>query len=172
MRNINIYFAGVGGEGLMLLKEWIANFIINLDKAMRIEGCEKHGLAQRGGSTDACSRVLPGNDKKVWSPTLPWYSADYYIGLELQETVRNLKYSNPNKTIIITDLNILPPMLVLGGDEKLPTKLCLEKRLRDFYKERFIGLEATKLAKESFGHHRYSNAILYGVFIYKLIQTE
>jgi len=170
---LNIYLAGVGGRGLMYLKEWLEATMGNSLIAQNIVGCETHGLAQRGGSTYAHSRV----GKEIYSVTMPKYSADFYISLELLEAVRlkNIVYSNPTKTILITDTIIIPTMRMLGEGlieippgllivkgENFSPKKDIEDALKKCCKE-YHGIPAMRLSEKHFGQTLYSNIIVFGL---------
>ena len=47
MKSMNIYMAGVGGQGIGLLSDVLARACVQAGYSIR--GCDTHGLAQRGG---------------------------------------------------------------------------------------------------------------------------
>jgi len=101
MVRVNILIAGVGGQGIITMGKMISN-------AASIEGvkvmvAETHGLAQRGGAVNIHVRL--GN---VYYPLIPKGGADYIVGLEASEALRNLEYSNEGTVFVINKLSIRP----------------------------------------------------------------
>jgi len=82
MKPTNIYFAGVGGQGIGLLTSVLTRAC--LLAGYRVRGCDTHGLAQRGGTVVSHLRV--GED--LFTPRVPVGRADVVIGLERLEALR------------------------------------------------------------------------------------
>lgn len=79
---MNIYLAGVGGQGIGLLSEIL---IRAADHAgLNVIGVDTHGLAQRGGIV--ISQVRIGED--VHSPLIGEKQADLLVALERHEALR------------------------------------------------------------------------------------
>ena len=108
MRTVNVFFAGVGGQGIITGASIIARAAV--DDGVNAIMSEVHGMAQRGGSV-VCELRL-GN---VRSPLIPQGEADLLIAFEPVEAVRNLPRVN-RKSVVVTEVRpIVPVSVSLGG---------------------------------------------------------
>lgn len=108
MRTVNVFFAGVGGQGIITGGSIIARAAV--DDGVNAIMSEVHGMAQRGGSV-VCELRL-GN---VRSPLIPQGEADVLIAFEPVEAVRNLPRVN-RKSVVVTEIRpIVPVSVSLGG---------------------------------------------------------
>lgn len=99
---LDIVFSGVGGQGIVVLSD------IYCEAAM-IEGfdvakAEIHGMAQRGGSIVAYTRI----DDKVEAPLIETGTADAIVGFEILETARALPMLKEGGTVIVNMKYIQP----------------------------------------------------------------
>jgi indolepyruvate ferredoxin oxidoreductase beta subunit len=104
-----VVFSGVGGQGVVVLSD------IYCEAAM-LEGfdvakAEIHGMAQRGGSIVAYTRI----GQKVESPLIETGKADAIVGFELLETARALPMLKKNGTVIVNQKYIAPGCSFLGA---------------------------------------------------------
>lgn len=79
-----------------------------IGEAALIEGnevrtSELHGLSQRGGSVEVHIRF----GKDIYSPMVPCGGADFILGLEEQESLRGIYFTNP-ETIFMLNKMIIP----------------------------------------------------------------
>ncbi|MCK5213790.1 MAG: 2-oxoacid:acceptor oxidoreductase family protein [Candidatus Omnitrophica bacterium] len=81
-KSVNILFAGVGGQGVLLASEIVAR--VFLKSGYDVKTSALHGIAQRGGTI--LSHVRGG--EKIYSPLIPHGAVDIIIGMELSETAR------------------------------------------------------------------------------------
>lgn len=108
MTTVNVFFAGVGGQGIITGASIIARAAV--DDGINAIMSEVHGMAQRGGSV-VCELRL-GN---VRSPLIPQGEADLLIAFEPVEAVRNLPRVN-RKSVVVTEVRpIVPVSVSLGG---------------------------------------------------------
>lgn len=98
-----ILFAGVGGQGVVLLSRLISTAYVK--KGLFIKTTETIGMAQMGGSVTSHLRV---RDKQINSPFLKEESGDIVFGFEPSEVLRNSKYLNEETTIILHEVGIKP----------------------------------------------------------------
>ncbi len=72
---INVVFAGIGGQGVILASDLLtaAAFRSGFD----VKKSELHGMSQRGGSVSSDVRF----GTKVWSPMIPEGQADFLASL-------------------------------------------------------------------------------------------
>lgn len=90
----NILICGVGGQGVITLTQLIA-------EAARLAGfdvktSELHGLSQKGGSVQTFVRF----GKKVYSPLFSVGRADLIIGLEGNESLREVSFAKKGATLV------------------------------------------------------------------------
>ena len=82
----NLLFAGVGGQGILLVSELAARAAIHA--GFDAKKTEVHGAAQRGGSVVSHVRFGP----KVYSPLSPAGEVDILLSLEKLEGLRWAHY--------------------------------------------------------------------------------
>lgn len=111
MMKTDILIAGVGGQGQILASRLIGAAAILEGYPVRTG--ETIGMSQRGGSV--VSHVRIGGDSKA--ATIPFGQADLMIGLELCETVRNLKRLSESGRLIVNSQRINPVTVSLGSDK-------------------------------------------------------
>ena len=94
MKNINIVFAGLGGQGVLRASDITAEaaFLTGFD----VKKAEVHGMSQRGGSVS--SDVRFGADIK--SPMIPAGAADFLVLLDASQKDPNALCRN-EKTVVI-----------------------------------------------------------------------
>jgi len=93
MVRVNILIAGIGGQGIITSGGIIAE--AGVYSNVKVLVSETHGLSQRGGAVNIHVRVGDVN-----SPLIPLGKADYLVGLEATEVLRNLNYANKNTEIV------------------------------------------------------------------------
>lgn len=148
----NILLVGVGGQGILLASEILAEaFMI---AGFDVKKSEIHGMSQRGGSV--VSHVRFG--KEVFSPVVPEGEGDILFGFELLETSRYLYLLRPGAKVIANDFRIQPPSVLLG-QERYPDNLpaAIAARFPDFKL-----VDGLQIATE-IGNPRVANTVLLGV---------
>jgi len=120
----NIYIVGVGGQGILLASEILAEALMLA--GYDVKKAEVHGMAQRGGSV--VSHVRFG--AQVYSPIIPEGEGDVLFGFELLESYRCLPLLRREGQVVVNDLKIQPPPVALG-QELYPANIP-EKILRAF----------------------------------------
>ena len=114
---LDVVFSGVGGQGVVVLSD------IYCEAAM-LEGfdvakAEIHGMAQRGGSIVAYTRI----GEKVESPLIETGKADVIVGFEILETARSLPMLKPGGNVIVNLKLIQPSCMPLGVKPKSQKEL-------------------------------------------------
>jgi indolepyruvate ferredoxin oxidoreductase, beta subunit len=122
MTKLDVVFSGVGGQGVVVLSD------IYCEAAM-LEGfdvakAEIHGMAQRGGSIVAFTRI----GSKVESPLIETGKADAIIGFEVLETARCLPLVKKGGTVVV-NMKLIPPSCV-PSNTKLPSTEELVKLMQ------------------------------------------
>jgi indolepyruvate ferredoxin oxidoreductase, beta subunit len=100
--NLDIVFSGVGGQGIVVLSDIYCEAAM-LD-GFDVAKAEIHGMAQRGGSIVAFTRI----GTKVESPLIETGKADVLVGFEILETARALPMLKKNGTVIV-NMKYIPP---------------------------------------------------------------
>ena len=110
--NLDIVFSGVGGQGIVVLSDIYCEAAM-LD-GFDVAKAEIHGMAQRGGSIVAFTRI----GTKVESPLIEIGKADVLVGFEILETARALPMLKKNGTVIVNKKYIPPNCMVSGAKPK------------------------------------------------------
>ncbi len=147
----NILLVGVGGQGILLASEILAEAAML--SGFDVKKSEIHGMSQRGGSV--VSHVRYG--KEVFSPIVPEGEGDILFGFELMETYRSLSLLKPAGAVVANDLQISPPSILMGNDI-YPVGLAesIKARFPDF-----LLVDGQKIAEEA-GNVRTANTVLLG----------
>jgi indolepyruvate ferredoxin oxidoreductase beta subunit len=101
----NLLFAGVGGQGILLVSELAARAAIHA--GFDVKKTEVHGAAQRGGSVVSHVRFA----QKVFSPLSPAGEVDILLALEKLEGLRWAHYVRDGGLIILNDEIRVPARL-------------------------------------------------------------
>lgn len=101
----NLLFAGVGGQGVLLVAELAARAAIHA--GYDVKKTEVHGAAQRGGSVLSHVRFSP----KVFSPLIPLGEVDVLLALEKLEGLRWAHFVRPGGIIFMNDERRVPAQL-------------------------------------------------------------
>ncbi len=152
---INILIASVGGQGGLTLSRAIA--IAAVMRGYSVRTGETLGMAQRFGSVVSYVRV----GKKVRAPIFGVGDADYLIGLELTETVRNMHYLREGGLAIVS-VELKPPLSTSLGMAKSWSKEELVNTIKESV-DNLILVPAKELAIKT-GNPRAANMVLLGVF--------
>lgn len=136
-RVTNLFFCGVGGQGILLSSEIAAE--VAFRAGLDVKKSEVHGMAQRGGSVTSNVRFGP----KVYSPLIPAGKVDYLIAFHPEEKDRWTHLLQPQGNII----EAWPRLM-----EALPDRRCLNiallgnlSNLLDFSKDEWIDAIRSKV---------------------------
>lgn len=158
----NIMFAGVGGQGLMLLSAILGKAAV--DTGLKVMTGEQHGLSQRQGSIYVHFRV--GNPI---SPLIPYGKADMMIAMEATEALRYIEYLKEDGVVIMSN-RIMPSVNEteqVALDKERQTKYLtveeIEKQIRKVTKN-VILLDSLELAIQA-GNARTENSVLIGATV-------
>jgi len=116
----NIILVGVGGQGIILASEVLAE--VALLAGYDVRKSEVHGMAQRGGSVSSHVRFGP----VVKSPLIEQGKADIMLAFEKVEGLRAIDMLKKGGTIILNDPEIIPPNVSMGVGsypENIPARL-------------------------------------------------
>lgn len=148
---VNILIAGVGGQGLVLTTDLIA-------QAAFLEGYEVAtndviGLSQRGGMINGSIRF----GKKVPTPNVPHGSASVLLGLEKLETLRFADEVVPGGLVLMNLMEIYPNPVLL---EKAQYPRDIEDQIRS-RGLRLVPIDSEAEARK-LGNSKVANTILIG----------
>ena len=102
-KTFNVIAAGYGGQGVLTLAKILARATVMA--GLDVRQAELHGLSQRGGSLDCHIRF----GEEVHSPLVCAGRADLIIALEAAEALRVCKFSNPDRTVVLTNAKLFSP---------------------------------------------------------------
>ncbi len=161
-KTFNIMFAGVGGQGLMLLSAILGKAAV--DAGLRVMTGEQHGLSQRQGSIYVHFRI-----GDPISPLIPYGKADLLIAMEASEALRYLEYLKEDGVVIMSN-RIMPSVTEteqVALDKEKKTKYLtveqIEKQLRQVTKN-IVLLDSLDLAIQA-GNARTENSVLIGATV-------
>ncbi|NPD87842.1 MAG: indolepyruvate oxidoreductase subunit beta [Asgard group archaeon] len=146
---------GVGGQGILTISDVIA--IAARKKGLHILGSEVHGMAQKGGSVITNLKI----GKELHSPTIPEGSAKVLIGIEENETLRFIKYLEPNATAITSKTILNPVSWKKNKKAAIEAQEKIDENLAKF-KAKIIKIDSEALALEA-GLSLAQNIVLLGV---------
>ena len=153
----NILLVGVGGQGILLASEILAETFMLA--GFDVKKSEIHGMSQRGGSV--VSHVRFG--REVCSPTVPQGEGDILLGFELLEAYRYLSLLRPGAEVVVNDYRIAPPAVLLGQaayPDDIPA------RMRACFPD-FLLVDGLHLAQQA-GDVRAANTVLLGAVSQRL----
>ncbi len=147
----NIYIAGVGGQGLVMLTEILAEvaFLEGFD----VKTNDVIGLSQRGGKVWGSVRY----GEKVHSALIPEGEGDILLAMEQLEGFRWCGTLKPGAKIIFNEEIIFPNRVLIEKDQ-YPENIR-EKLLSSGYS--VISINAKEISK-SVGNIKTSNIVLLG----------
>lgn len=150
---LNILIASVGGQGGLTLSRVIAAAAVA--EGLSVRTGETLGMAQRFGSVMSFVRV----GEEVTSPLFGPGEADVFIGMELVEALRRIRYVRVGG-VAVAALTLKPPVSSSLGIAPRPSKEELVEELRRALPSiRFVDAvgEAEKV-----GNYRAANMVLLG----------
>ena len=169
MANItNLIFAGVGGQGVLLMAEITA--VASVRAGYDVKQTEVHGVSQRGGSVESHVRF----GATVYSPLVMVGQADVVIGLEKLEGLRYANYLrssplSPLSTTLYSSQGATAGLLLVNNYEVIPASVVNASEKYPYHAleylrtkgVRVIDVPASQLARD-LGDGRMANMILLG----------
>lgn len=150
---MNILIAGVGGQGVLLFSDILAN--LALASGLDVKKSEVHGMAQRGGSVTSHVRYAP----RVYSPLVEEGTADLIVAFEALEAVRYLHWLAPNGRLVYDPHRIDPLPVSIGLIER-PDDKSLVERIQERVRQS-VAVPAFARAIE-LGNARVQNVVMLG----------
>ena len=153
MRDTNLLFVGVGGQGVLTASDIAAE--VGLSIGLDAKKSEIHGFSQRGGVVE--SHVRWG--ARVGSPTSELGTVDYLVSLELLEGARLIEALKPGG-VVISNTQRLVPMSVSSGEFSYPEQDEIVRSLRS-RAGTIVLVDALEIS-EQLGNPRLVNTIVLG----------
>jgi indolepyruvate ferredoxin oxidoreductase beta subunit len=168
----SLVFAGVGGQGVLLIAELTA--LAAARAGFDVKQTEVHGVSQRGGSVESHVRF----GEAVYSPLVMAGRADVVIGLEKLEALRFAHFvrlpaggsdGEPDRggVLIVNDHEIVPGS-VAGAADKYPYRAIDVLRDKGL---RLMALSASQSARD-LGDGRMANVVALGALSTLLMQVS
>ncbi|KXH75086.1 MAG: hypothetical protein AM326_09250 [Candidatus Thorarchaeota archaeon SMTZ-45] len=161
-KTFNIMFAGVGGQGLMLLSAILGKAAV--DSGLKVMTGEQHGLSQRQGSIYVHFRI-----GDPISPLIPYGKADMMIAMEASEALRYVEYLKEDGVVIMSN-RIMPSVTetknVALDKEKKTNYLTVDEIVKKLEQvtSRIVLLDSLDLAIQA-GNARTENSVLIGATV-------
>ena len=162
MNDVNVLMVGVGGHGVILASDGMAE--IGVNNGYDVKKSDSLGMAQRGGSV--VSHVRWG--EHVFSPMIKKGEVDYLLGFEQLEAARWASYLKPDGVAIVADVVVIP-ISALDGKVPYPSWEEIKANLSG-YTERTYLIPATRIAEEV-GNPRAVNMAMLG-FLSAFLELE
>jgi indolepyruvate ferredoxin oxidoreductase, beta subunit len=153
MTKTDILMTGVGGQGVILASDALAEIAMNA--GYDVKKSDSLGMSQRGGSVVSHLRL----GRQVFSPMIRKGEANILLAFERLEGARWADYLHQNGIAIINDLAI-PPLSVVGGASTYPSTAEVEEMIRRHTDYLFI-IPGTHIAQEM-GNPQVLNVLLVG----------
>ena len=161
-KTFNIMFAGVGGQGLMLLSAILGKAAV--DSGLKVMTGEQHGLSQRQGSIYVHFRI-----GEPISPLISYGKADMMIAMEASEALRYVEYLKEDGVVIMSN-RIMPSVTetekVALDNEKKTKYLTVDEIVKKLEQvtSRIVLLDSLDLAVQA-GNARTENSVLIGATV-------
>lgn len=147
---INVLFAGVGGQGVILASAILSQAAFK--NGYDVKDSELHGMAQRGGSV--ISHVRFG--VVVYSPLIPKGKADYFVATEELEGLRYVGFVKKGGKVILNKRRTIPVTV----SERTPYPENVKQQMEALNLE-VLEIDAPEIAK-NLGSSKVENVILVG----------
>ena len=153
MRDVNVLMAGVGGQGVILASDAMAE--IGMRNGYDVKKSDTLGMAQRGGGV--VSHVRWG--RQVFSPMAKKGDIDFLLGFEQLEAARWVPYLKSDGVALVADVAVIP-VSVIGGAIPYPNWDEIEGIIAQYTSEIYL-IPATRIGLE-IGNTRALNMVMLG----------
>lgn len=155
MKGASVLIGGVGGQGVVMMARILAEAA--LAQGVKAQMSEVHGMSQRYGSVVSSVRF-----GRAQTPMVKKGEADAIVGLEPLESVRLLPWAY-RKTVVVTAITPIRPLMVVLGKEAYPPLDELQKQLQE-RAGRVLAIDADRIAR-SVGNEIVANSVLLGALM-------
>ncbi|MCL2140923.1 MAG: indolepyruvate oxidoreductase subunit beta [Dehalococcoidia bacterium] len=159
MHSVNLLITGVGGQGVVLASDILAE--VALVNGYDVKKTDTLGMAQRGGSVVTNLRI----GEKLASPLIGEGETDILLAFEKLEAARWSPYLKQGSVSIVSN-QVVPPLTVSLGKENYPSDDDIVRLLQGFGSEVII-LDGPQLAWE-LGNSKVLNVLMLGALSTRL----
>ncbi len=168
-----VYICGIGGQGIITLSKKIIDSLLSNPDIHDIVLSESRGVSQREGMVSSIIRFYykPKSEGLIENSIGPFPypgQANIFIGLEMLESLRNLKFISKNGIAIINEVIIYPKSIDSSK------KLEVENLILSFgkiIKEKFPEIRIIKKNFNQEAINQYENVVFATNLIFKQLQT-
>lgn len=153
MEKIDFILAGVGGQGIILMSDLLAETA--MAAGYDVKKSDVHGMAQRGGSVVSYIRL----GETVRSPLPRGGEVEFLVALEKLEAARWASHLRPGGVAVVNDHSIFP-LSVSSGVAEYPTDAQVLGSLRS-RTDRIHLLRGAGIAAE-LGNPKVVNVVVLG----------
>ncbi len=153
MDNINILITGIGGQGIILSSDVLAETAML--EGYDVKKTDTIGMAQRGGSVISHLRFGPA----IYSPLISPGEADMLLSLEKLEAARACRFLKPGGVALVNNYAI-PPLPLANGKEIYPDDQIIKSCIGQ-YTDRVYFIDGFKKA-QALGDTRTLNIFMLG----------
>ena len=152
MKTFNVSLVGVGGQGIILTADMLANAAALA--GYQVKKSEIHGMSQRGGSVT--SQVRFGDN--VASPIIQEGTSDVLVAFDRLEAVRTAHELAEGGKAVVANVDLVPVTVSSGLQ---PPVADLAGRLAAALPTATV-VDAMTIAREQVGNERTMNMVLAG----------
>lgn len=120
----NVYFVGVGGQGILTIGEILAEAA--REDGIPVNFFPSKGMAQRGGFVKAQLRI----GRELAGPNIPERGADLIIAMEISEALKAIRFIRPGGDFLLLGDRWLPVSVILGKERYPQLEIVLEQVVR------------------------------------------
>jgi indolepyruvate ferredoxin oxidoreductase beta subunit len=151
MKTINVSLVGVGGQGILLTANLLAQTAAIA--GMDVKKSEIHGMAQRGGSVISSVRF----GTCVYSPIIPEGQSDILVAFDRLEALRWSHFLAKDGKALINNVDLVPVTVSSGLQQPLAD---FDVRLAKAFPDALV-VDAPALARKV-GNERTMNMVIAG----------
>lgn len=153
MKSVNVLMVGVGGQGVILASDALAE--IGMNAGYDVKKTDSLGMAQRGGSVVSNVRW----SEKVFSPIIKKGSVDFLVSFEQAEAARWAAWLKDGGVAIVADVVVIP-ISAMSGAFKYPSWEEIQKLLKHYAQE--VHLIPAAQIGEQVGNPKALNIVMMG----------
>ncbi len=150
---INIFIAGVGGQGVIMISELLGEAAVR--QGISVRSSDVLGMAVRGGPVISTIRL----GGETYAALIPMGKCDIMLGMEPGECLRNIGYLSQSSIVILNTRKILPVMVLIGKSNYPSLEQIVE--ILKANSGKVVALDIFKLATEV-GNPRSANIVMLG----------
>ena len=152
MKAINVSLVGVGGQGIILTANLLAETAAIA--GMDVKKSEIHGMAQRGGSVISSVRF----GTVVHSPIIPEGASDILVAFDRLEALRWAHFLAKDGKVLLNNVDLVPVTVSSGLQQPVTD---FETRIAKAFPDALV-VDALSIAEQQVGNARTMNMVMAG----------